>query len=98
MGISPKINKHGGSNNHVGGRIPQKLINVEVLIRPVVGKIFSKRIRKTPCLLETSEYMPYPCQGEQVVHHSGLRGLNLIAYLLSILTNVISVKSKIYVK
>ena len=38
MGIYPKINKHGGSNNHVGGRIPQKLINVEVLIRHVVEK------------------------------------------------------------
>jgi hypothetical protein len=56
LGISPKINKRGGSNNRVGGTIPQKLINVEVLIRHVVGKIVSKRIRKTPCLLETSEY------------------------------------------
>ena len=57
MGISPKTNKHGGSNNGVVGRIPQKLINVEVLIRHVVGKILSKRIRKTPCLLESSEYV-----------------------------------------
>jgi hypothetical protein len=57
LGISPKINKRGGSNNRVGGRIPQKLINVEFLIRHVVGKIFSKRIRKTPCLFETSEYV-----------------------------------------
>jgi hypothetical protein len=56
LGIFPKINKHGGSNNRVGGRISQKLINVEVLIRHVLGKIFSKRIRKTPCLLESSEY------------------------------------------
>ena len=56
MGFSTKINKHGGSNNREGGRIPQKLINVETLIRHVVGKNFSKRIRKTPCLLETSEY------------------------------------------
>ena len=56
MGISPKTNKRGGSNNGVVGRIPQKLINVEVLIRHVVGKILSKRIRKTPCLLESSEY------------------------------------------
>ena len=56
MGIFPKINKRGGSNNHVGGKIPQNLISVEVLIRHVVGKIFSKRIRKTPCLLESSEY------------------------------------------
>ena len=55
MGISPKTNKRGGSNNGVVGRIPQKLINVEVLIRHVVGKILSKRIRKTPCLLESSE-------------------------------------------
>ena len=55
--ISLKINKRRGSNNCVGGRIPQKLINVEVLIRHVVGKIFSKRIRKTPCLLESSEYI-----------------------------------------
>jgi hypothetical protein len=55
LGISPKINKRGGSNNRVGGTIPQKLINVEVLIRHVVGKIVSKRIRKTPWLLETSE-------------------------------------------
>ena len=30
---------------------------MEVLIRHVVGKIFSKIIRKTPCLLESSEYM-----------------------------------------
>ena len=30
---------------------------MEVLIRHVVGKFFSKRIRKTPCLLETSEYL-----------------------------------------
>ena len=55
LGLSPKMNKHGGSNNRGGGRVPQILINVEVLIRDVVGKIFSKRIRKTPCLLETSE-------------------------------------------
>jgi hypothetical protein len=54
--ISPKINKRGGSNNRVGGRIFQKSISVEVQIRHVVGKILSKRIRKTPCLLETSEY------------------------------------------
>ena len=59
MGISPKINKHGGSNNHEVGRIPQKLINMEVLIRHVVGKFFSKRIRKTPCLLEISEYFAF---------------------------------------
>ena len=57
MGISPKINKRGGSNNRVGGTIPQKLINVEVLITHVVGKIFSKRIRKTSCLLQTLEYL-----------------------------------------
>ena len=57
MGISLKINKRGGSNNRGGGRIAQKLINVEILIRPVVGKIFSKRIRKTPCLLKSSEYV-----------------------------------------
>ena len=57
MGLSTKINKRGGSNNRGGGRIPQKLINVEVLIRDVAGKIFSKRIRKTPCLLESSEYI-----------------------------------------
>ena len=57
MRIFPKINKQGGSNNPVGGRIPQKLISMEVLIRHVVGKIFSKRIRKTPCLLEISEDM-----------------------------------------
>ena len=44
MGISPKINKRGGSNNRVGGRIPQKLIKMEVLIGHVVGKIFSKRL------------------------------------------------------
>ena len=50
------MNKRGGSNNREGGIIPQKLINVEILIRHVVGKISSKRIRKTPCLLETSEY------------------------------------------
>ena len=56
MGKFPKINKHGGSNKHEGGRIPQKLINMEVLIRHVVGNIFSKRIRKTPCLFESSEY------------------------------------------
>ena len=49
------MNKRGGSNKHEGGRIPQKLINMEVLIRHVVGKIFSKRIRKTPCLIEISE-------------------------------------------
>ena len=55
LGVSPKINERGSSNNRVGGTIPQNLINVEVLIRHVVGKIFSKRIRKTPCLLETSE-------------------------------------------
>jgi hypothetical protein len=35
-------------------QVSQKLINVEVLIRHVVAKRFSKRIRKTPCLLETS--------------------------------------------
>ena len=57
MGISPKINKRGGSNNRVDGIFHQKLINVEVLIRHVVGNFFSKRIRKTPCLLETSEYV-----------------------------------------
>ena len=34
-----------------------KFINMEVLIRHLVGKIFSKRIRKTLCLLETSEYL-----------------------------------------
>ena len=56
--MSPKINKPVGSNNRIVGRIPQKLINMEVLIRHVVGKIFSKRIRKTPCLLESSEYVP----------------------------------------
>ena len=38
-------------------QVSQKLINVEVLIKHVVGKIFSKRIRKTPCLLKTSEYI-----------------------------------------
>jgi hypothetical protein len=48
LGISPKLNKLGGSNNRAGGKIPQKSINVEVLTRHVVGKIFSKRIRKTP--------------------------------------------------
>ena len=37
VGISPKINKRGGSTNRVVGRIPQKSINVEVLIRHVVG-------------------------------------------------------------
>ena len=30
---------------------------METLIRHVVGNFFSKRIRKTPCLLETSEYV-----------------------------------------
>jgi hypothetical protein len=75
LGISPKINKHGGFNNHVGGRIPQKLLNVEVLTRHLVWKIFSKRIRKTPCLLETSEYLPpyrnsgYPAPFE-VLHNA----------------------------
>ena len=54
---NPKINKRGGSNNRVDGIFHQKWINVEVLIRHVVGKFFSKRIRKTPCLLETSEYI-----------------------------------------
>ena len=54
--MSLKINKPVGSNNRIVGRIPQKLINMEVLIRHVVGKVFSKRIRKTPCLLESSEY------------------------------------------
>ena len=53
LGISPKINKRGGSNNRVVGRIPQKSINLEVLTRH--GKFSSKRIRKTPCLLESSE-------------------------------------------
>ena len=57
VGNFSKKNKRGGSNNHVGGIISQKLINVEVIIRHVVGKIFSKRIRKTPCLLESSEYI-----------------------------------------
>ena len=57
VGISPKINKRGGSTNRVVGRIPQKSINVEVLIRHVVGKFTAKRIRKTPCLLESSEYI-----------------------------------------
>jgi hypothetical protein len=38
-------------------QVSHKLINVEVLIRHVAGKFFSKRIRKTPCLLETSEYL-----------------------------------------
>ena len=57
MGICPKINRRGGSNNPVVGRIPQKLINMEVLLRHVVGKIFSKRIRKTPSLLESSKYV-----------------------------------------
>ena len=33
-------------------QVSQKLVNVEVLIRNLVLKIFSKRIRKTPCLLE----------------------------------------------
>ena len=28
------------------------------------------------------EYTPYPCQGEQVVHHSGLRGLKARAEIL----------------
>ena len=53
--MSPKINKPVGSNNRIVGRIPQKLINMEVLIRHVVGKFFSKRMGKTPCLLESSE-------------------------------------------
>jgi hypothetical protein len=57
LGISPKVNKCGGFNNRGGGRIPQKLINTELPIRHVAGKIFSKRIRKTPCLLESSEYV-----------------------------------------
>ena len=34
----------------------QKKTVLEVLMRHVEGKIFSKRIRKTPCLLETSEH------------------------------------------
>ena len=51
------MNKCGGSNNRVGGRIPQKWINVEALIKHVVEKKLSKRIKKTPCLLETSEYL-----------------------------------------
>ena len=38
------MNNHGGSNNRVGGSFPQKWINLEVLIRRVVGKMFSKRI------------------------------------------------------
>ena len=31
------------------------------------------------------EYMPYPCQGEQVVHWSGLRVLDLLWIILVIL-------------
>ena len=46
MGIYPRINKRGGSNNHVVGRIFQKSISAEVQIRHVVGKILLKRIRK----------------------------------------------------
>ena len=58
-----------GSNNCVGGKIPQKLINMEALIRHVVGKIFSKRIGNPPCLLDTSEYM-------YNVHKVGLNGIS----------------------
>ena len=32
---------------------------MEVLIRNVVWKYFSKRVRKTPCLLETSEHIVF---------------------------------------
>ena len=58
MRISPKINKRGGSNNRVGGRIPQKLINVEALIRHVVGKIFSKRIGTNSMLIRVEFRVP----------------------------------------
>ena len=35
------------------------------------------------------EYTPYPCQGEQVVHHSGLRGLKAkISYLPEEINNL----------
>ena len=65
-----EFNKRGGSNKACSWeffyiyyikkqylwQVSQKLINVEVIIRHVVGKFFSKRIKKTPCLLETSEY------------------------------------------
>jgi hypothetical protein len=44
LGVSPKINKRGVSNNHVGGRITQKLINVEALIKHVCSwEFFSKK-------------------------------------------------------
>ena len=56
MEIYPKINKRGGFNNRVDGLFHQKIIKVEALIRHVVGNFSSKRIRKTPCLLEISEY------------------------------------------
>ena len=29
--------------------------------------------------------MPYQCQGEQVVHESGLRGLNLLLWLILVI-------------
>ena len=69
--MSPKINKPVGSNNRIVGRIPQKLINMEVLIRHVVGNFFSKRIRKTPCLLESSEYL-----------HNDVRSKYIFCYFL----------------
>ena len=53
VGIYPKINKRGGSNNHVDGIFHQKMNK-----RGGSNKACSweKRIRKTPYLLETSEY------------------------------------------
>ena len=69
MACFSEINKRGGSNKACSWdffsyilhkkqylwQVSQKSISVETLIRHVVGKMFSKRIRKTPCLLETSE-------------------------------------------
>ena len=80
MGIYPKINKRGGSNNRVDGIFHQKLINVEVLIRHVVGNFSSKRIRKTPCLLEFSEYLKVTSRSIDVVQ------LKMLAIFLTLVS------------
>ena len=39
--------------------------------KAVVGEIFSKRIRKTPCLLETSEYVCFQ-KRQSKIYESGM--------------------------
>ena len=92
----PKSNKRGGSNsayswgffyiyyikNSICCRFLKKLINKETLTRNLVGKMFSKRVRKTPCLLETSLVVARVLQHPQFLRFQVIQHLQSFDILL----------------